>query len=139
MVKIFKLSSKNPMLLDWIPFDISVNTVSLASVCLWSLGLYLSLGKLKLWLIERLQCWFNFAERSLYTSQEEFERTRAAREAQNLFYASLVSILPFFALAIGCNLLVEIGLGHNWALSLGIMAVIIGAVYALGRQDALES
>jgi len=124
------------MALDWVPFSIHINTVSLASVCLWSLGLYLGLEKFKGWLIERLQSWFNFAERSLYTSTAEFERTRLAREAQNLFYASLFSIIPFLAIAVLCDTLVEIGLGHNWSLSIGILAVIVFGVYALGKQDA---
>ena len=60
------------MLTDWIPFEISINTVMLAGGCLWSLGLYLVLTSFKNTLIEQLQRWFNFAERSLYTSVEEF-------------------------------------------------------------------
>lgn len=124
------------MFTDWIPFAIQISTVMIAGSCLWSLGLYLALVSWKNWLIEQLQRWFNFAERSLYTSEAEFERTRPAREAQNLFYASLVSILPFLMLGTLCNWAVEWGLGSSWSISTGILAVMIGAVYALGRQNS---
>ncbi|BFM38809.1 hypothetical protein [Synechocystis sp. LKSZ1] len=124
------------MLTDWIPFAIPISTVMIAGSCLWSLGLYLALVSWKNWLIAQLQRWFNFAERSLYTSEAEFERTRPAREAQNLFYASLVSILPFLVFGSLCNWAVEWGLGSSWSISTGLLASMIGAVYALGRQNS---
>jgi len=124
------------MLTDWIPFEISINTVMLAGGCLWSLGLYLVLSSFKNTLIEQLQRWFNFAERSLYTSVEEFERTRPAREAQNSFYASIFSIIPFLVLGALCNWAIEVGLGDSWGISTGILMSISGAIYALGQQDS---
>ncbi len=123
------------MFTDWIPFEISINTVMLAGSCLWSLGLYLVLTSLKNGLIEQLQRWFNFAERSLYTSVEEFERTRPAREAQNTFYAAIFSIIPFLILGGLCNWGIELGLGDSWGISTGILVSISGAIYALGKQD----
>ncbi|MFN9174333.1 MAG: hypothetical protein ACK58N_07425 [Synechocystis sp.] len=124
------------MLTDWIPFDIPFNTVAIASATLWSLGLYLTWNTGRNWIIEQLQCWFNFAERSLYPSEEEFERTREAREAQNAFYASVMSILPFLVLGTLCNWGIDWGLGGSWSLSLGLLSVFTGAVYALGKQDS---
>lgn len=126
------------MLTDWIPFTITINTVMLTSSCLWSLGLYLASVTVKNWLIEQLQRWFNFAERSLYPSEAEFERTRSARESQNLFYASLFSIIPFLVLGGICNWLVEWMLGHNWGISMGLIVAMSGGIYALGRQDSLS-
>ncbi|MEB3311820.1 MAG: hypothetical protein VKJ02_16470 [Snowella sp.] len=126
------------MLIDWIPFEIRINTVMLAGSCLWSLGLYLSLISLKNNLIEQLQRWFNFAERSLYTSEEEFEKTRPAREAQNTFYASIFSIVPFLVLGGLCNWGIEAGLGESWGISTGILMCISGAIYALGKQDSVQ-
>lgn len=126
------------MLIDWIPFEISINTVMLAGSCLWALGLYLILISLKNNLIEQLQRWFNFAERSLYTSDEEFEKTRPAREAQNTFYASIFSIIPFLVLGGFCNWGIEAGLGDSWGISTGILISISGAIYALGKQDGSQ-
>lgn len=116
-------------------FPIEVNTTVIASICLWALALYLGLNSFREWIIDMLNKWFNFAERWLYTSQAEFERTRKARESQNAFLASLMSIIPFFILASVCNFLVEIGLGKSWSVSIGILACISLGVYELGRRD----
>ena len=77
------------------------------------------LSPLTEWVILQLNRWMNFAERSLYTSETEFERTRQAREAQNAFYASLLSILPFLIVGGLCNWGVEFSLGTGWAVSYG--------------------
>ncbi|AIE72565.2 MULTISPECIES: hypothetical protein [unclassified Synechocystis] len=126
------------MLIDWIPFDIPINTAMIAGATLWALGLYLTWGSGRNWLIEQLQRWFNFAERSLYTSVEEYERTREAREAQNAFYASVMSIVPFLFMGTLCNWGVQWGLGGSWSISLGVLTVFTGAVYALGKQSSKE-
>ncbi|MFM7190399.1 MAG: hypothetical protein ACKN9E_20065 [Microcystaceae cyanobacterium] len=121
--------------MDWIPFTISLPTAAIASSCLWSLGLYLGAIRLKTWLIEQLQRWLNFAERSLYLSAEEFEKSRQVRESQNLFYASLLSIIPFLVLGGICHWLVDLSLGKSWGISLGLLTTILASVYALGHQD----
>jgi hypothetical protein len=123
------------MLDEFLPFRIAIDPGMIAGSCLWSLALYLGLAKARDWTIELLDRWFNFAERSLYTSLEEFERTRKARESQNAFYASLFSIFPFLGLGILCNWGVKLGLGESWAISAGMLACIACGVYALGRQD----
>jgi hypothetical protein len=123
---------------DFLPFKFAVDTVMIAGTCLWSLALYLGLSSVREWIIKMLARWFNFAERFLYLSQEEFERTRTARESQNAFYASLFSIMPFFALGGLFNWGVELGLGRSWTVSMGIMACIALGVYELGRRDSLK-
>ncbi len=85
--------------------------------------------------MEQLNRWMNFAERALYTSAEEFERTKSARESQNAFYASLLSIVPFLLVGGLCNWVVQISLGESWAISMGILACMGCGVYELGRQD----
>jgi hypothetical protein len=122
--------------MDWIPFDIPINTAMIAGATLWALGLYLTGGGLRNWTMEQLQRWFNFAERSLYTSEAEFERTREAREAQNAFYASVMSIFPFLFLGSLCNWGVKWGLGGSWSISLALLTVFAGAVYGLGKQNS---
>ena len=123
------------MLSDLLPFKLDLDTAAIAGICLWSLALYLGFASLRNWTIEQLERWFNFAERSLYFSTEEFERTRPARESQNAFYASVFSIVPFFVLGGLCNYGVDISLGRSWAISMGILACMACGIYELGRRD----
>lgn len=121
------------------PFSFEFDTVAIAGAGLWSLALYLGLFPVSEWVIEQLNRWFNFAERSLYTSAEEFERTRKGRESQNAFYASLLSIMPFLLVGSLCSYGLELGLGRSWAISLGMLACIGGGIYELGRRDGQAS
>ena len=123
------------MLYEIFPFQLVINTTVIAGAGLWSLALYLGFSPVGDWVIEQIYRWFNFAERSLYTSMEEFERTRKGREAQNAFYASLFSIVPFLIVGVVCNWVVEISLGRSWAISMGLLACMGCGVYELGRRD----
>ncbi|PLZ88739.1 hypothetical protein CEN44_14730 [Fischerella muscicola CCMEE 5323] len=127
------------MLTDILPFSFDLDTVAIAGASLWSLALYLGFSPVSEWIIEQLNRWFNFAERSLYTSKSEFEKTRQARESQNAFYASLFSIIPFLVIGALCNWGVELSLGRSWAISMGILACIGCGVYELGRRDGNPS
>ena len=124
------------MLQEIIPFTFEVDTAMVSSSCLWALALYLGLSSLKEWTTEQLYRWFNFAERFLYTDRAEFEKTRPARESQNAFYASLLSIIPFLVLGSLCNWGLKVSLGLSWAVSMGILASIACAIYELGRRDS---
>jgi len=121
-------------MLEMLP-PINIDTTTIAGLSLWAFALYLSLSSLRNWLMKQLMRWFNFAERSLYLSVQEFERTREARESQNAFYASVFSIFPFLALGGLCNYGVELSLGSSWAISMGILACMAFGVYELGRQS----
>jgi hypothetical protein len=123
------------MLTEIFPFSFAIDATAIAGASLWSLALYWGLSPLTEWVILQLNRWMNFAERSLYTSEAEFERTREAREAQNAFYASLLSIVPFLIAGGLCNWGVEFSLGTGWAVSMGTIACIGGGVYELGRRD----
>ncbi|PLZ23627.1 hypothetical protein [Fischerella thermalis] len=127
------------MLTDILPFSFDLDTVAIAGASLWSLALYLGFSPVSEWIIEQLNRWFNFAERSLYTSKSEFEKTRQARESQNAFYASVFSIIPFLVIGALCNWGVELSLGRSWAISMGILACIGCGVYELGRRDGNPS
>jgi hypothetical protein len=120
---------------DLFPFDLHLIAIAIAGTGLWSLSLYLGLATVSEWVTHQLTRWFNFAERSLYTSIEEFERTRKGREAQNAFYASAFSIVPFLLAGAVCNYGVELTLGRSWAISVGILACISCGIYELGRRD----
>lgn len=123
------------MLSDIFPFQFALNATMLAGASLWSLALYLGFSPVSEWVMHQLTRWFNFAERSLYSSETEFEKTRVARESQNAFYASLFSIVPFLIVGSLCNYGVEISLGESWAISTGILACMGCGVYELGRRD----
>ncbi|RDH50813.1 hypothetical protein [Fischerella thermalis] len=127
------------MLTDILPFSFDLDTVAIAGASLWSLALYLGFSPVSEWIIEQLNRWFNFAERSLYTSKSEFEKTRQARESQNAFYASVFSIIPFLVIGALCNWGVELSLGRSWAISMGMLACIGCGVYELGRRDGNPS
>ncbi|MFB2938986.1 hypothetical protein ACE1B6_27350 [Aerosakkonemataceae cyanobacterium BLCC-F154] len=126
------------MLNDLFPFSFSVNSTAIAGAGLWSLALYLAFWQLNEWIMEQLKRWFNFAERSLYTSEAEFEKTRRARESQNAFYASIFSIIPFLLAGGICNYGVEVTLGSSWAISVGMLACVGCAIYELGRRDGMK-
>jgi len=121
-------------MLEMLP-PINIDPTTVAGATLWAFALYLSLSSVREWLMTQLMRWFNFAERSMYLSVQEFERTREARESQNAFYASIFSIFPFLGLGILCNYGVEISLGRSWAISVGILACMAFGVYELGRQS----
>ncbi|MEA5599623.1 hypothetical protein [Nostoc sp. UHCC 0252] len=127
------------MLTEILPFRFELNTIAIAGASLWSLALYLGFASVNQWVIEQLNRWFNFAERSLYTSQTEFEKTRKARESQNAFYASLFSIVPFLVVGALCNWGLEISLGESWGISTGILACMGAGIYELGRRDGESS
>ena len=123
------------MLFELFPFLLSIRAISVAGASLWSLALYLNLNRTVVdWVREGLLRWFNFAERSLYQSQVEFDRTRAVRESVNSFYAALSSITPFLILGAICNYGVEFHLGSGWAISVGAIACGICALLELGRR-----
>lgn len=123
------------MLTNLLPFSFKLDPTLLAGLTMWSLALYLGLFPVSEWVMDRLTQWLNFAERSLYTSAKEFERTRKGREAQNAFLSSLLSIIPFLIAGGLCNWLVEISLGRSWTISMGIIACVGCGVYELGRRD----
>lgn len=126
------------MLTDILPFSLKLDTLAFAGTSLWSLALYLAFSPVSEWIMQQLQRWFNFAERSLYISKSEFEKTRPAREAQNAFYASLFSIVPFLVAGALCNWGIEISLDRSWSISIGVLACIGAGVYELGRRDGQE-
>ncbi len=123
------------MLTEIFPFQLALDATAIAGASLWSLALYLSLASCKEWVIKQLIRWLNVAERVLYASLEEFEKTRQGREAQHTFYASIFSIIPFLMVGGLCNWGVEVSLGRSWAISIGILACMGCAIYELGRRN----
>jgi hypothetical protein len=121
--------------IDLFAFSLYLDPLAIAGVSLWALALYLSLAGFRQGVTDGLVRWFDFAERSLYLSQEEFEQTRPARESQNAFWASVLGILPFLLLGGLCYYSLTVGLGQSWAISVGIMWVILSGLYELARRS----
>ncbi|NEQ40805.1 MAG: hypothetical protein F6K40_33130 [Okeania sp. SIO3I5] len=124
------------MLEEIFPFRLAIDATAIAGASLWSLGLYWGLSPQSEWVTLQLNRWFNFAERALYISEEEFEKTRKARESQNAFYASIFSIVPFLIVGSLCNWGVEFALGKSWSISVGMITCITCGIYELGRRDS---
>ena len=127
------------MLRDLLPFPFILDTAAISGGTLWALALYLGFSPVSRWVTEQLNRWFNFAERFLYISEAEFERTRAGRESQNAFLASLMSIVPFLVAGGLLYWGVALGLGGSWAMSLGLIACVGCGVYELGRRQGHAS
>lgn len=122
------------MLFELFPFTFAIRVTSIAGWSLWSLGLYVVLFPVADWLMLQLVRWFNFAERSLYQSQKEFDETRTVRESVNALYASVASITPFLILGAICNYGVEVHWGNHWAISAGLLACGVCVLCELGRR-----
>lgn len=124
------------MRINIIPFSFELDSISLAGSCIWSLALYIGLDSSRAWVSNQLERWLNFAEGWLYTSAEEFEATRPAREAQNVFYASVLGILPFLVAGAITNWVTDISFGgSSWAIALGLMTCAICSLFALANKD----
>ena len=127
------------MLFELFPFTVSIRVTSVAGWSLWSLGLYVALFPVAEWLMTQLMRWFNFAERSLYQSQKEFDDTRDVRESVNGFYASVSSITPFLIVGALCNYGVEANWGNRWAIGAGLIACGVCTLCGLGRRASTLS
>lgn len=123
---------------DLLPISLTLDAPLLAGAGLWSLALYLGLPSVGDWLMDGLVRWFDFAERSLYFSQEAFEKTRAARASQNAFYASILSILPFLLAGGIANGAIAQILDKTWTIGLAVMAVFAAGVYELSRRSGRD-
>lgn len=124
------------MVIDFLPFQFQIEALPIAGGSLWATGLYIGLNPLSQWLTNQLCRWLNYVDRSLYLSVEAFEKSRPAREARNLVCASLISILPFLIVGSLCYCASTWGFGgRSWGVSLGMICLLIGGVYELGRRD----
>lgn len=126
------------MLSEFLQFQLPIDPSTIAGICLWAFALYIGVAPLREGVTDGLEKWMNWAERSLYFSEEEFEKDREVRELKSAFSASLLSIIPFLIIGIFCNWGVELSLGHSWAISLGVIACAGLGVYELGRLDGQQ-
>lgn len=98
----------------------------ISGIFLWALALYLMFSP--------------WALRLVGTLEQQATGWLASSKKQNIsglaeLYASVMSIVPFVLAGGLCNYLLDIGLGHSWTLSFGIIACMGSGVYELGRRD----
>ncbi|MBD2161213.1 hypothetical protein H6F46_10970 [Limnothrix sp. FACHB-1083] len=117
------------MFTDLLPLSLHVDAALLASSGLWSFALYLALPAVSDRLMDLLIRWFDFAERSLYFSTEEFEKTRTVRESQNAFYASIFSVIPFLGFGFLVHLFLSQAIGTVATLGLSGLASATAGVW----------
>lgn len=127
------------MLSELLPFHASVQALPIAGTGVWAIALYVGFYTLSQWIVEQLSRWFSFAERSLSSSAEEFDKTHPAIAAQHAFWASLCSIIPFLGLGGLLYYGITLGLGQSWSLSMGLIAIVSVGIYELGRRNGGET
>ena len=98
----------------------------ISGIFLWALARYLMFSPLALRLVGAL-------EQQAMGWLDSSGQTDSSERAE--LYASVVSIVPFVLAGGLCNYLLDIGLGHSWTLSFGIIACMGSGVYELGRRD----
>jgi len=103
--------------------QLSVSPIAVAGSGLWAIALYWGFYPTTQALIQRLATWL--------------KGSRADAPAD--FWAGLLGVLPFVGLGMVCFLGLSLGLGQSWALSLGLMGMIGGGIYELGRRDGQQS
>ena len=123
------------MYIDLGPFAFEIDPAAIAGAALWSMGLYLGLSPQAGLLTDRITVWMGNAERSLYATQKEFDDSRTVREAQNTFYSSLLSVIPFLVVGTVTSLVVNVSLGEDWVFSGGLLTILICGIYDLGRRN----
>jgi phytoene dehydrogenase-like protein len=120
------------MSIELFGFSLVIDPLIVTGVSLWALTLYLSFARLRQRTMESLIRWFDFAGRSPATN---LEKPQLSRESQREFWASLLSIVPFLFGGGLCYYSLVAGLGQSWAISFGIMGIIVGGIYELARAS----
>jgi hypothetical protein len=121
------------MSIRFLELSLKIDPLIVTGVSLWALTLYLSFARLRQRTMEGLIRWFDFAGRSPQTDTEE--KPHLSPESQREFWASLLSIVPFLFSGGLCYYGITAGLGQSWAISFGIMGIIVSGIYELARAS----
>jgi phytoene dehydrogenase-like protein len=115
-------------------FLLGIDPLIITGISLWALTLYLSFARLRHNTMEGLMRWLNFGERSPQPKTAS-EKPHLTHELQREFWASLLSIVPFLIGGGLCYYSIVVGLGQSWAISIGLMGVILSGIYELARVN----
>ena len=109
-----------------------IDPLIVTGISLWALTLYLTLARLRQRTVEAL---LQISIRTPSPSNADSEKVRLAREERGEFLASLLSIVPFLVGGGLCYYSFVWSLGQSWAISFGIMGVILSGIYELARTS----
>ncbi|ATS19401.1 hypothetical protein [Parathermosynechococcus lividus] len=107
--------------------QISLSPIAIAGSGLWAIALYWGFYPTSQAFIQRLSTWLS----------GDVALVKAGDRAD--FWAGMVGVIPFVGLGIICFLLLSLGLGQSWALSMGLMGMVGGGIYELGRRNGQQS
>jgi hypothetical protein len=110
----------------------AIDPVMVTGISLWALTLYLSLARLRQRTMEGLQQWLNAIKQP---SNSYPVQIRAVSNGQSDLWASLLSIVPFLIGGGLCHYGIALSLGQSWAISFGIMGVMLSGIYELARAS----
>jgi phytoene dehydrogenase-like protein len=120
------------MAIESLGLSVVIDPLIVTGVSLWALTLYLSFARLRQSTMEGLIRWFDFARQSPATN---LEKPQLSHESQREFWASILSIVPFLFGGGLCYYGIVAGLGQSWAISFGIMGIIVSGIYELARAS----
>jgi hypothetical protein len=123
--------------IGFLDFLLGIDPPIVTGIGLWALTLYLSFARLRQNTMEGLIQWLNVAGRSQHSSPNPKE-TGPVQGSQHEFWASLLSIVPFLIGGGLCYYSIVAGLGQSWAISFGIMGVIVSGIYELARANSIS-
>lgn len=113
---------------------LSLGLGSIAGTVLWALALYLGFSPVADRVIDGCHRWLQSLKADAQDSTPANHPQNPSHEAQ-MAAASLLSVVPFLAAGGVAHYGLSLSLGSSWAVSLGIIAFIVGGVYELGRQS----
>lgn len=116
------------MIPPWLPVSLSLGTI--AGTVLWALALYLGFSPVANRVIDGCHRWIQSPKVDAPAAPSAHPGHAAQMAA-----ASLLSVVPFLALGGMAHYGLSLSLGGSWAVSLGIIAFMVGGVYELGRQS----
>lgn len=119
---------------SFLPFSLSLDLGSIAGTVLWALALYLGFSPVADRVIDGCHRWFQSPSADGQSTTPPHRAMKPSHEAQ-MAAASLLSVVPFLAVGGMAHYGLSLSLGGSWAVSLGIIAFIVGGVYELGRQN----
>ncbi|MBF2097329.1 MAG: hypothetical protein IGQ88_02990 [Gloeomargaritaceae cyanobacterium C42_A2020_066] len=116
------------MIVHFLGLTVPLDAADIAGAGLWAVALSLGFSPLNQRLTE-----------GLAQGLARLKPSRPGRPAGDFAPFDLVASLATGGLFLGigalCNWAVDAGLGHSWAVSMGLMACVGCGVYELGRQD----
>lgn len=115
-----------------LPFSLGLG--SIAGTVLWALALYLGFSPVADRVIDGCHRWLQLLKADPSAAAQTPCPESSSHGAQ-MAVASLLSVVPFLAAGGAAHYGLSFSLGGSWAVSLGIIAFIIGGVYELGRQS----